>query len=245
MWRAHTSRFGYLALLAPILAACTVTIILIFRDQTLIGEIQASTFKSAVGPSLAWFDEHIRYERLFMASPDGSVARRFAVLDSAAGAGRLGGDVVAQGPNSRHRAGPSRRIIGITIISFLVMMFTPTKWTHHFGVFAGLAGSLGALAAVAVTAAAMTSRRNRTMFAAAVLFMTALVVRQRQRLVVRLELRRAVVESVPGVAVRLHHHSCSACRSWPCWWRRGSTSPAATQSPPSSRAAGSGSCRRR
>ncbi len=65
----HTSRFGHLALLAPILAACTVTIILIFRDQTLAGEIQASTFKSAVGPSLAWFDEHIRYSRLFTSEP--------------------------------------------------------------------------------------------------------------------------------------------------------------------------------
>ena len=42
--------------------------------------LQASTLKRAVGPSLSWFDEHIRYERLFMASPDGSVARRFAVL---------------------------------------------------------------------------------------------------------------------------------------------------------------------
>ena len=31
---SHTSRFGYLALLAPVLAACTVTIFLIFRDQT-------------------------------------------------------------------------------------------------------------------------------------------------------------------------------------------------------------------
>jgi arabinosyltransferase C len=71
-------------------------------------------------------------------------------------------------------AGPSRRIIGITVISFLAMMFTPTKWTHHFGVFAGLAGSLGALAAVAVTGAAMQSRRNRTMFAALVLFVLAL-----------------------------------------------------------------------
>jgi len=70
--------------------------------------------------------------------------------------------------------GPSRRIVGVTIISFLAMMFTPTKWTHHFGVFAGLAGSLGALAAVAVTAAAMRSRRNRAMFAAAVLFVMAL-----------------------------------------------------------------------
>ncbi len=66
------------------------------------------------------------------------------------------------------------RIVGITIISFLALMLTPTKWTHHFGVFAGLAGSLGALAAVAVTAHAMKSRRNRTVFGAVVLFVVAL-----------------------------------------------------------------------
>ena len=93
------------------------------------------------------------------------------------------------------------------------MMFTPTKWTHHFGVFAGLAGSLGALAAVAVTAAAMRSRRNRTMFAAVGAVRDGVVVRQRQRLVVRLQLRCAVVESVPGVALRLHHHAARPCRS--------------------------------
>lgn len=171
---AHTSRFGYLALLAPILAACTVTIILIFRDQTLIGELQASAFKSAVGPSLSWFDEHIRYERLFTTSPDGSVARRFAVLTLL-----LALAVSVAMSLRKYRIpgtalGPSRRIIGITVISFLAMMFTPTKWTHHFGVFAGLAGCLGALAAVAVTAAAMRSRRNRAVFAAAVLFVLAL-----------------------------------------------------------------------
>ncbi len=170
----HVSRFGYLALLAPILAACTVTIILIFRDQTLAGEIQASTFKSTVGPSLAWFDEHIRYERLFMASPDGSIARRFAVLTLLLALAVSVAMALRRGRIPGTAAGPSRRIIGITIISFLAMMFTPTKWTHHFGVFAGLAGSLGALAAVAVTAAAMRSRRNRTVFAAAVLFMMAL-----------------------------------------------------------------------
>ncbi|BBW99857.1 arabinosyltransferase domain-containing protein [Mycolicibacterium moriokaense] len=171
---AHTSRFGYLALLAPILAACTVTIILIFRDQTLLGELQANTFKSAVGPSLSWFDEHIRYERLFTTSPDGSVARRFAVLTLLL---TLAVSVAMSLRKYRipgTALGPSRRIIGITVISFLALMFTPTKWTHHFGVFAGLAGSLGALAAVAVTAAAMRSRRNRAVFAAAVLFVTAL-----------------------------------------------------------------------
>jgi arabinosyltransferase C len=171
---SHTSRFGYLALLAPVLAACTVTIFLIFRDQTFAAEIQASTFKSAVGPSLSWFDEHIRYERLFMATPDGSVARRFGVLTLLLALAVSVAMTLRKGRIPGTAAGPSRRIIGITIISFLAMMFTPTKWTHHFGVFAGLAGSLGALAAVAVTAAAMKSRRNRALFAAAVLFVMAL-----------------------------------------------------------------------
>jgi arabinosyltransferase C len=170
---AHTSRFGRLALLAPILSAATVTIFLIFRDQTFTSEVQASLFKSAVGPSLAWFDEHIRYERLFMASPDGSVARRFAVLALLLALAVAVAMSLRKGRIPGTASGPSRRIIGITIISFLAMMFTPTKWTHHFGVFAGLAGSLGALAAVAVASAAMTSRRNRTIFAAVVLFMTA------------------------------------------------------------------------
>ncbi|OBH24825.1 arabinosyltransferase [Mycobacterium sp. E342] len=166
--------FGALPLVAPLLAAVTVTAILIFRDQTLAGEVQASMLKRAVGPSLSWFDEHIRYERLFMASPDGSVARRFAVLALVLALGITVAMSLRKGRIPGTAAGPSRRIVGITIISFIAMMFTPTKWTHHFGVFAGLAGSLGALAAVAVTAVAMRSRRNRTMFAAAVLFLAAL-----------------------------------------------------------------------
>ncbi|BBX19735.1 arabinosyltransferase [Mycolicibacterium duvalii] len=171
---AHVSRFGYWALLAPIAAAGTVTLFLIFRDQTLASELQASSFKSAVGPSLAWFDEHIRYSRLFTTTPDGSVARRFAVLTLLLALAVAVAMSLRKGRIPGTALGPSRRIIGITIISFLAMMFTPTKWTHHFGVFAGLAGSLGALAAVAVSAAAMRSRRNRTVFAGAVLFVTAL-----------------------------------------------------------------------
>ncbi len=170
----RSGRFGLWPLLAPILAAVTVTAILIFRDQTFVGEIQASTFKSAVGPSLAWFEEHTRYERLFLPTPDGSIARRFAVLALLVALAVSVAMSLRKGRIPGTAAGPSRRIIGITIISFLALMLTPTKWTHHFGVFAGLAGSLGALAAVAVTAAAMKSRRNRTIFAAVVLFAMAL-----------------------------------------------------------------------
>jgi arabinosyltransferase C len=167
-------RFGALPLIAPLLAAVTVTVILIFRDQTLTGEIQASMLKRAVGPSLSWFDEHLRYERLFMASPDGSVARRFAVLALILALAITVAMSLRKGRIPGTAAGPSRRIVGITIISFVAMMFTPTKWTHHFGVFAGLAGPLGALAAVAVTSVAMRSRRNRTVYAAVVLFLVAL-----------------------------------------------------------------------
>ncbi len=170
----RSTRFGALPLIAPLLAAVTVTAILIFRDQTLTGEIQASMLKRAVGPSLSWFDEHLRYERLFMASPDGSVARRFAVLALILALGITVAMSLRKGRIPGTATGPSRRIVGITIISFVAMMFTPTKWTHHFGVFAGLAGPLGALAAVAVTSVAMRSRRNRTVYAAVVLFLVAL-----------------------------------------------------------------------
>jgi arabinosyltransferase C len=170
----RSKQFGLLAMLAPILAACTVTIILIFRDQTFIGEVQANLLKSAVGPSLSWFDEHIRYERLFLASPDGSIARRFAVLTLIVALAVSVAMALRRGRVPGTAAGPSRRIIGITVISFIAMMFTPTKWTHHFGVFAGLAGPLGALATVAVAAAAMHSRRNRAVFAAVVLFVLSL-----------------------------------------------------------------------
>ncbi|MFV0494941.1 arabinosyltransferase domain-containing protein [Mycobacterium sp.] len=170
----RSKQFGILPLVSPILAATTVPAILIFRDQTFAGEAQASFLKRGVGPALKWFDEHIRYERLFMPTPDGSIARRFAVLALLVALAVAVAMSLRKGRVPGTAAGPSRRIIGITVISFLAIMFTPTKWTHHFGVFAGLAGSLGALAAVAVTSSALRSRRNRTAFAAVVLFVMAM-----------------------------------------------------------------------
>jgi arabinosyltransferase C len=170
----RSRQFGLLPLLAPIVAAGTVPIILMFRDQTIAAVAQANALKRAVGPSLSWFDEHTRYERLMMATPDGSIARRFAVLALIIALAVTVAMMLRRGHIPGTAAGPSRRIIGITVISFLAIMFTPTKWTHHFGVFAGLAGSLGALAAIAVAPAVMRSRRNRMVFAAVVLFVVAL-----------------------------------------------------------------------
>ena len=167
-------QFGLASLLAPLLAAATVSLIVIFRDQTLAGEFGANTLKRAVGPSLSWFDEHLRYERLFLATPDGSIARRFAVLALLIALAVSVAVMLRRGRIPGTAAGPSRRIVGVAVISLLAMMLTPTKWTHHFGVFAGLAGALAALAAMALAPHVVRSRRNRTLFTAIVLFITAL-----------------------------------------------------------------------
>lgn len=68
---------------------------------------------------------------------------------------------------------PSWRLIGIVFGTIFFMMFNPTKWTHHFGAYAGIAGSLAALTAVVVSASALRSRRNRTIFLAGLLFVLA------------------------------------------------------------------------
>ncbi|MFI6212493.1 arabinosyltransferase domain-containing protein [Nocardia brasiliensis] len=168
------SIFRYLALFAPGLSAGTLVLVVVFADQTLSTVMEATRVRTLVGPNVAWFDERTRWDSLLMLSPDGSLARRFGVLVmllcllvcvlQVLGKGRIPG-------TSR---GPSVRILGIVFASLFLMMFTPTKWTHHFGVYAGLAGSLAALAAVAVGTEGIRSPRNRALFAAAVLFLLAI-----------------------------------------------------------------------
>jgi arabinosyltransferase C len=166
---------SYAALVAPILAAGTVVLVVIFADQTLASVMEATRLRTAVGPNVPWFDERVRWDALMTISPDGSLARRFGVFVMllclavcVVQALRKGGRI----PGTAR--GPSARVLGIVFTSLLLMMLTPTKWTHHFGVYAGLAGSLGALAAVAVGQASVRSPRNRTLFAAAVTFVLAI-----------------------------------------------------------------------
>ncbi len=164
-------KVGVVGQIAPILASGTVVLVAVFADQTLASVLEATRVRTAVGPNVAWFDERVRWDALLNVSPDGSLARRFAVfamllclivciLMLLRRGGKIPGTAI----------GPSRRILGIIFASLLLMSFTPTKWTHHFGVYAGLAGSVAALAAVAVAGASLRSKRNRTLFAAAVLF---------------------------------------------------------------------------
>jgi len=71
-------------------------------------------------------------------------------------------------------SGPTWRLMGIVFGTIFFMMFNPTKWTHHFGAYAGIAGGLAAVTAVAVSQSALRSRKNRAIFLAGLLFVLAL-----------------------------------------------------------------------
>ena len=167
-------RWSYVALIAPILAAGTFVIFVVFSNLTLRSFAEASSMKSALGPSLHWYNEIDRYSSLFEFSANGSISRRFAVLVMLLSLVVSAAVLIRKSRIPGTAVGPAVRIVGITFGSLVFLMFTPTKWTHHFGVFAGLAAALAAIAAIAVGPAAMASRRNRTLFSALVLFIAGL-----------------------------------------------------------------------
>lgn len=162
--------FGFVVVLAPIVTAGTVILAAVFADQTLAAVLEMQAVHK-IGPSVPWFEEYLRYQYLLQITVDGSLARRFAVFTMVlclitviVALLRRGGHIpgVARGP--------ARRIVGITLGAMVLMMFAPTKWTHHFGIYAGLAAAVAIVATVAVGPAVLRSRRNRALFAAAVLF---------------------------------------------------------------------------
>ncbi|WP_405140232.1 arabinosyltransferase domain-containing protein [Nocardia sp. NBC_01388] len=162
-------KVGYTALIAPAAATGLAILAIVFAGQP-IAEVSAmSQAHNVVGPDMPWYDESLVYQDLFQATPDGSMARRFAmlimflalalsVLALLRGSGRIPGLA----------AGPTRRIVGTTLAALPLMVLSPTKFTHHLGVFAGLAGVVAVVAAVAAGPRVMRSPRNRALFAAAV-----------------------------------------------------------------------------
>ncbi|APA97431.1 arabinosyltransferase domain-containing protein [Nocardia seriolae] len=170
------ARFGsYLSLSAPLAAAGAVVLVIMFCDQPLASMFEMSRVHTAVGPDVHWDAEYIRYQYLFMPTIDGSLARRFGMLAfwigllvSAFVLLRKGGRIPFTAP------GPVKRVLGTGVGIILLMMFTPTKWTHHNGIYAGIAGVIAVLAAVAVGPRVLRSPRNRALFGAVIAFALAL-----------------------------------------------------------------------
>ena len=167
-------RDGWVPTVAPLLAAGLGVLHLIFLDQPLVTTLQSSALLGDVGPTGRWFEEVWRYEWLMNPTPDGSLARRFAVLTMFLSLITCAAILFRKGRVPGVAIGPARRIVGLAAISIAFMALNPTKWTHHFGAFATIGAALAALVTMAVLPTATRSLRNRMLFLAAVFFVLAL-----------------------------------------------------------------------
>ena len=165
---------GTAALLAPLAAAGFLVLTVVYSDQTFAGIQEANRVRQLAGPNLAWYEDYLRYYYLFVETVDGSLARRFAFLVMLLCLFTTMLVLLRRRRVPGIAVGPTWRLMGVVIGTIFFMMFLPTKWTHHFGAYAGIAGSLAAVTAVAVSAAALRAHKNRAIFLAGLLFTLAL-----------------------------------------------------------------------
>ncbi|HEX7323500.1 MAG TPA: arabinosyltransferase domain-containing protein, partial [Mycobacterium sp.] len=165
---------GTWPLVAPLLAAGTVILTVVFADQTLRAVLEATRIRTAIGPSQAWYTENLRYYYLILPTVDGSLSRRFGFLITALCLFTAMFILLRRKRVPGVATGPAWRLMGVIFGTMFFLMFTPTKWVHHMGLFAAVAGAMAALTTVLVSRAVLRWSRNRMAFVAAVLFLLAL-----------------------------------------------------------------------
>ncbi|WP_231750705.1 arabinosyltransferase C-terminal domain-containing protein, partial [Mycobacterium sp. NAZ190054] len=165
---------GLWPLLAPLLAAGTVVLAVVFADQTLATVLEATKIRTAIGPSQEWYTENLRYYYLILPTTDGAIGRRVAFLFTALCLFSSLFIMLRRKRVAGVARGPAWRLMGVIFATIFFLMFTPTKWIHHFGLFAAVGGAMAALATVLVSPVVLRSARNRMAFLAGVLFILAL-----------------------------------------------------------------------
>ncbi len=172
--RQHASVSGWPAVIGPVFGAGLLVLVVIFADQTLTGVLEATRIHTAIGPSLSWFQEPVRYQELFSDKADGALARRFPVLLLLLCLGTSLVVLLRRGGIPGAGLGPSRRLIATAALSLALLALTPTKWTHHFGALASIGAALAALTALATSSSVLRSARNRWWFLSGLLIILAL-----------------------------------------------------------------------
>ena len=165
---------GVLAPVMALLASLTLILVVVFRSETLAAAAESGRIKYTVGPTIAWYQEFLRYYFLTVEdNTDGSMTRRFAVLVLLLCLFGMLVVLLRRGRVPGLANGPVWRLIGTTTVGLLLLTFTPTKWAVQFGAFAGLAGALGAVTAFAFASVGLHSRRNLALYVTALLFVLA------------------------------------------------------------------------
>jgi arabinosyltransferase B len=165
---------GLWPLVLPLLAAGTVILTVVFADQTLATVLEATRIRTAIGPSQEWYTENLRYYYLILPTVDGSLSRRFGFIITALSLFTSLFIMLRRKRVPGVARGPVWRLMGIIFATMFCLMFTPTKWVHHFGLFAAVGAAMAAVVTVLAGPAILRSARNRMAFTAAVLFVLAL-----------------------------------------------------------------------
>ena len=163
-----------LAYIAAFLGAGMAVMVPVFKDQTLATVLEATAVRSEVGPALHWYEEWVRYATLFQQTVDASMARRFPVFTLLLCMVLILWGMARWGRIPGTNKATTQRMVLIVALTVFFMMFTPTKWTHHFGIYAGVGAAVAALGSVVLSHFALQSARNRTFAFAATLFLLAL-----------------------------------------------------------------------
>ncbi|WP_138760890.1 arabinosyltransferase domain-containing protein [Modestobacter altitudinis] len=128
------------ALVAVALAAAATTVLLMFSDQSLAAIRLANSIRADLPGSVPWSQEPERWYLLLKAdSGQGALARRVPVL-----LGLLAalGILLRRTRLPRPARDVTDRLVTTSALSLVVLLFTPTKWTMHFGAFAGTGTAL-------------------------------------------------------------------------------------------------------
>lgn len=165
---------GTWPLVAPLLAAGVIILTVVFADQTLATVLEATRIRTDIGPSEQWYTEILRYFYLILPTVDGSISRRFGFLITALSLFASMFIMLRRKRVPGVASGPAWRLMGVIFGTIFFLMFAPTKWVHHFGLFAAVGAAMAALATVLVSPAVLRWSRNRMAFLAAVLFLLAL-----------------------------------------------------------------------
>lgn len=165
---------GTWPLVLPMLAAGTVILTVVFADQTIATVMEATRIRTSVGPAQEWWTENLRYYYLILPTVDGSLSRRFGFLMTALALFASLFILLRRKRVPGVARGPAWRLIGTIFGTIFFLQFAPTKWVHHFGLFAAVGAAMAALATVLVSRSVLRWSRNRMAVVAAVLFLLAL-----------------------------------------------------------------------
>ena len=172
--RQRAASIGWAPVLGPFFAAGFLLLFTVFADQTLASVSTATAIRTELGPSLPWYGEKERWVALLSNTADGGVSRRFPVLIMLLSVMIVGLALLRKRGIPSVASGPARRLVGLVLGSLALLVFTPTKWTHHFGIFAGIGGALAVATVLALRPRVVGSARNAWLIAAGISGVVAL-----------------------------------------------------------------------